>query len=95
MRPVRMYTKSYCGYCFRAKALFEDKGVAYEEIDVTSDHERYREMVRRSGGVTTVPQIFIDGQHIGGYDDTARLDRHGELDLLLAGDKAQPKRRTG
>jgi len=83
-----MYTKSYCGYCFRAKALFEQKGVAYEEIDVTHDPERHREMVRRSGGVSTVPQIFIDNQHIGGYDDTARLDRQGQLDLLLRPTKA-------
>ncbi len=78
-----MYTKDYCGYCYRAKALFEHKGVPYEEIDVTRDPERYREMVRRSGGVTTVPQIFIENHHVGGYDDTARLDRQGKLDVLL------------
>lgn len=79
-----MYTKSYCAYCHRARALFARKGVSIEEIDVTRDPDRYREMVRRAGGVTTVPQIFVDNEHLGGYDDVARLDRDGELDELLA-----------
>jgi GrxC family glutaredoxin len=86
MAAIEMYTKSWCGYCRRASALLRSKGVEYEEIDVTSDAEREREMIARSQRYT-VPQIFVDGKSIGGYDDLARLDSSGELDRLLGRDR--------
>jgi glutaredoxin 3 len=82
MASVQIYTKSWCGYCHRAKALLDRKNVRYDEIDVTSDREREREMVRLSGR-TTVPQIFIDLQPIGGCDELHALERSGRLDPLL------------
>ena len=83
MAIVRIYTKSWCGYCHRAKSLLERKGAHFDEIDVTFDREREQEMVRLSGR-RTVPQIFIDGKPIGGSDDLAALDADGKLDSLLA-----------
>jgi glutaredoxin 3 len=82
MARVLIYTTSYCPYCHGAKALLRSKNVPFEEIDVTHDPARREEMERLSGG-RTVPQIFIDGQPIGGFDDARRLDRLGELDRLL------------
>lgn len=70
---VVIYTKSWCGYCHAAKRLLDQLKMPYEEVDVTSDQERYREMVDRADGRTTVPQIFIDGRGIGGYTDLYRL----------------------
>ena len=84
MPRVEIYTKFLCPYCTRAKALLSGKKVAFEEIDVTMDSARRREMVERSGGGRTVPQIFIGGTHIGGSDDLAALDARGALDPLLA-----------
>jgi glutaredoxin 3 len=83
MAKVEIYSSMFCGYCARAKALLERKGVAYEDIDVLEDPSRRDEMVKRAGGGTTVPQIFIDGQHNGGSDELAALDRAGRLDPLL------------
>jgi glutaredoxin 3 len=83
MAEVTIYTRSWCGYCFRAKRLLEAKGVRFEEIDVDVDLEREREMIQRSGGRFTVPQVFIDGIHIGGADELHDLERRGELDRLL------------
>ncbi|MGN6106345.1 MAG: glutaredoxin 3 [Kofleriaceae bacterium] len=82
---VKIYTRKWCGYCTAAERLLEDKGVAFEEIDTTGDKETRRWLVEATGGRTTVPQIFIDGRSIGGYDDMKQLDRAGELDALLAG----------
>ncbi len=82
MPRVVIYTTSYCPYCFRAKLLLRSKNVAFEEIDVTDDPERRAEMERLSRR-RTVPQIFIDGQPIGGYDDAQRLDKAGKLDQML------------
>ncbi len=79
---VIMYTQVLCGYCAAARALLRKKGVAYEEINVTLNAKLRREMIERSGG-HTVPQIFIDGRHIGGYDEMAALDNAGQLDDLL------------
>jgi glutaredoxin 3 len=79
---VIMYTQVLCGYCAAARALLEQKGVAYEEINVTLNAKLRREMVERSGG-RTVPQIFVDGRPIGGYDEMAALDAAGELDEML------------
>jgi len=84
MPKIEIYTQFMCPYCARAAALLTGKGAVYEEIDVTTDAPRRGEMRERSGGRTSVPQIFIDGRHIGGSDDLAALDRAGELDALLA-----------
>ena len=84
MAKVEIYTKAFCGYCARAKALLNDKGVAFEEYDITMGGPKRAEMLERSRGGSTVPQIFIDGQHIGGSDDMAALNRQGKLDPLLA-----------
>ena len=83
MAQVELYTTMWCPYCARAKALLERKGVPYTEIDLMEEPNRRGEMVQRAGGRTTVPQIFIDGEHIGGSDDLAALDRAGRLDPKL------------
>lgn len=84
MAHVEIYTKAWCGYCARAKKLLDGKGAAYDEYDITMGGPKRGEMIDRSGGGTTVPQIFIDGRHIGGSDDLAALDREGGLDPLLS-----------
>ena len=83
MAKVEIYTSPFCGYCFRAKRLLDSKGVSFEEFDVMMDAAKKREMVERAGGRSTVPQIFIDGRHIGGCDELHALDRAGKLDPLL------------
>lgn len=83
MAKVEIYTTPWCGYCSRAKALFERKGVAYEEIDVTVVVGAREEMIQRAQGRRTVPQIFIDGRYIGDSDEVAALDRVGKLDAAL------------
>ncbi|MBH1999424.1 MAG: glutaredoxin 3 [Sphingomonadaceae bacterium] len=83
MAKVEIYTKAFCGYCARAKALLTGKGVAFEEYDISMGGPKRDEMLERSQGGSTVPQIFIDGQHIGGSDDMAMLDRQGRLNPLL------------
>lgn len=83
MANVEIYTKAFCGYCARAKALLNEKGVAFTEYDITMGGPKRAEMLERSNGGTTVPQIFIDGQHIGGSDDMGALNRQGKLDALL------------
>ena len=83
MAKVEMYTTMWCPYCARARALLEKKGVAYTEIDIEEQPARRAEMIRRAGGRTSVPQIFIDGEHIGGSDEMAALDRKGLLDAKL------------
>jgi glutaredoxin 3 len=80
---VVVYSSPFCGYCGAAKRLLTDKGAQFAEIDVLFDPARKQEMVERSGR-QTVPQIFIDGRHIGGFDDLSALDSTGELDGLLA-----------
>jgi glutaredoxin 3 len=84
MARVELYTKSFCPYCARAKKLLGDKGVAFEEYEISGGGEKREEMIQRAGGRTTVPQIFIDGEHIGGSDDLATLEREGRLDPMLA-----------
>lgn len=83
MKNVEIYTKAFCGYCHRAKSLLESKGVSFEEYDITMGGPRRGEMIERSGGGTTVPQIFIGGEHIGGSDRLAALESAGKLDALL------------
>jgi glutaredoxin 3 len=84
MAKVEMYSKVTCGFCYRAKQLLNEKGVEYEEIAIDGGGPRREEMIQRSGGRTTVPQIFIDGHHVGGCDDLYSLERRGQLDPLLA-----------
>ncbi|MET3725483.1 glutaredoxin 3 [Sphingomonas trueperi] len=84
MAKVEIYTKAFCPYCTRAKQLLTAKGADFEEYDITMGGPKRAEMLERAPGRTTVPQIFIDGQHIGGSDDLAALDRKGGLDPLLA-----------
>ena len=84
MAKVEIYTKAFCPYCTRALKLLASKGVEPEEFDITMGGPGRAEMLARSNGRTTVPQVFIDGQHIGGSDDLAALDRAGKLDPLLA-----------
>jgi len=81
---IEIYTKMTCPYCFRAKALLQNKGLQFEEIAVDFGGERKHEMVQRSGGRTTVPQVFINGRHIGGCDDLFDLEAAGKLDEMLA-----------
>ena len=83
MAQVEMYATMFCPYCARARALFEHKGVAFREIDIIEEPQRRSEMIRRAAGRATVPQIFIDGEHIGGCDDLVALDRAGGLDQKL------------
>lgn len=83
MSTVEIYTSPFCPYCHRAKALLEKKGVAFTEIDVPSTPGARQQMLERTGGATSVPQIFIDGRGIGGSDQLYQLERKGELDALL------------
>lgn len=84
MANVEIYTKAWCGYCGRAKALLEAKGVTFEEYDISMGGPKREEMMQRVPGATTVPQIFIGGKHVGGSDDLTALDRAGKLDAMLA-----------
>jgi glutaredoxin 3 len=85
MAKIEIYTKIFCGYCVRAKRLLESKGVAFEEYDITLGGPRREEMLQRSNGRSTVPQIFIDDRHVGGSDDLYEMERNGRLDPLLNG----------
>jgi len=83
MAKIEIYTTPFCGYCARAKGLLDDKGAQYDEMDVMMDDKKRTEMRERAKR-TTVPQIFINGQHIGGSDELAALEQAGKLDALLA-----------
>ena len=87
-QDVTIYTTQYCPYCIRARSLLDAKGVAYRNIAVDHDPQLRREMMERSGR-TTVPQIWIGDQHIGGCDDMMALERQGRLDELLAQARVQ------
>ena len=84
MSDIILYTKDYCPYCKQAKALLRRKGVEFTEYDIQTDPALLDEMIARSNGGRTVPQIFINDQHIGGCDDLYELERAGKLDKLLA-----------
>jgi glutaredoxin 3 len=84
MSEVEIYTTQTCPYCYRAKQLLASKGVNYVEIDVSRDDGLREFMSKRAGGRRTVPQIFIDGHHVGGCDDLHDLDDAGKLDQMLA-----------
>lgn len=83
MARVEIYSTLFCPYCARAKSLLERKGVAYVNIDIIEDSTKRDEMLARAGGRTSVPQIFIDGEHIGGSEQLVALDRAGQLDAKL------------
>ena len=84
MAKIEIYTSPFCGYCHRAKRLLTERGVTdLTEIDVMCDGEKRREMMERAGGRRTVPQIFINGTHVGGCDDLYALDRQGGLTPML------------
>ncbi|MEM8919960.1 MAG: glutaredoxin 3 [Pseudomonadota bacterium] len=85
MAKVTIYTRGFCPYCSRAVNLLKTKGASFDEIDAGMNPEKKREMVERSGGGRTFPQIFVGDMHIGGCDDMMALDRAGKLDPLLAG----------
>lgn len=84
MARVEIYTKMFCGYCVAAKRLLSGKGVDFEEYDISLGGPKRAEMLSRANGRTSVPQIFIDGTHVGGSDDLHALDRAGKLDPMLA-----------
>lgn len=83
MSAVTIYTTAICPYCYRAKALLESKGIAFDEIDVGMNRAKRQEMESRANGGYTVPQIFIGDTHVGGCDDLYSLEQHGKLDTLL------------
>jgi glutaredoxin 3 len=83
MAKVEMYTTMFCPYCTRARALLRQKGVDFVDHDIAEEPALRAEMISRAGGRATVPQIFIDGEHIGGCDDLVALDRAGRLDPKL------------
>lgn len=84
MASVVIYTRQFCGYCSAAKKLLDSKGVSYVEHDATFAPDLRQEMIGRSNGRTTFPQIFINDVHVGGCDDVHALDRDGRLDAMLA-----------
>ncbi|MEQ8651166.1 MAG: glutaredoxin 3 [Kiloniellales bacterium] len=83
MANVEIYTSLLCGYCYRAKQLLKRKGVTFTEYDLMAQPGRRSEMLERAQGRTSVPQIFIDGQHVGGCDDLFELEARGGLDPML------------
>lgn len=84
MAKITLYTRPMCVYCSRARALLEQKNVAFEDIDAGFDQAKREEMIQRAGGARTFPQIFINDQHIGGCDDLYALERDGKLAPMLA-----------
>ena len=83
MATIEIYTKATCPYCIRAKRLLDMKGVDYTEYEISQDQEKRAEMIQRAGGRTTVPQVFIDGEHVGGSDDLMAMEMAGKLDERL------------
>jgi len=83
MAKVEIYSTMFCPYCARARSLLQRKGVTFIDVDVDAEPARRVEMVKRAGGRYTVPQIFIDGEHIGGSDDLMALESAGKLDAKL------------
>lgn len=84
MAKIEIYTKFLCPYCTRAMSLLQAKGATFEQHDISMGGPLRAEMLERAGGRNTVPQIFINGTHVGGSDDLAALDRAGKLDVMLA-----------
>ena len=84
MADVQIYTSMFCGYCARAKQLLQKKGVSFNEIGVDMKPDLRAEMRSKAGGLNSVPQIFINGEHVGGCDELMALDHNGNLDPLLS-----------
>lgn len=84
MAKITIYTRDFCPYCTRAKQLLAQKNVKFEEINAGMDAKKKQEMIKRSNGGRTFPQIFIGDTHVGGCDDIMALDRRGALDAMLA-----------
>ncbi len=84
MAKVEIYTKTFCGFCVRARHLLQSKGVDFDEYVIDGGGPKREEMIQRANGRTTVPQIFIDGRHVGGCNDLYDLERDGTLNELLA-----------
>ena len=84
MKKVELYTSPFCGYCARAKQLLKSKGVKYNETNIMAQPAKRSEMMKRSNGGRTVPQIFIGDKHVGGCDELYNLERKGKLDKMLA-----------
>ena len=82
-----IYTTKFCSYCDMAKSLLKKREIDYQTIDVTDSPEKRKMLIQRSGGLKTVPQIFIDGRHIGGFDALQKIDREGELEELIQASK--------
>lgn len=85
MAEVIIYTKTFCPYCIDAKALLKEKGLGFTEYDLLNVPDKRAEMLAKSNGRTTVPQIFINGTHVGGCDDLYAMERAGKLDALIKG----------
>ena len=83
MANIDIYTSPFCGFCYHAKSLLNDKGVDYIEVDIILQPNHHSKMIRRAGGLQTVPQIFIDNEHIGGCDELYELEAKGKLDPML------------
>jgi glutaredoxin 3 len=83
MAKIEIYTTQLCGFCYRAKKLLQERGLAFTEIDVMMDPVRRQEMIERAGGRRTVPQIFINDKSVGGYEDLYALDQAGQLMPML------------
>ena len=83
MRNIEIYTGPLCAFCDRAIALLNKKGVSFKKIDLASDPNKMEDMIKKTNGMRTVPQIFIDGQHIGGSDKLQDLENEGKLNSLL------------
>ncbi len=90
MTRIRLYTTQFCGFCRAAKRLLTSKGLDFEEIDVAFDADKRAEMIEQAHGLRTVPQIFIHGRHVGGYEELAALERDGKLEAWLAGASETP-----
>ncbi len=82
VNKVIIYTSSLCGFCYKAKSLLKRKNILFDEINIDINYEKKREMINRSNGRTSVPQIFFDDQHIGGYDELYILDQKNRLEIF-------------
>ena len=82
-KNIIIYTSSLCGFCYRAKSLLKKKNILFEEINIDLDYSKKNEMIKKSGGRTSVPQIFFKDRHIGGCDDLYRLEEENGLEFLV------------
>ena len=82
-KNIIIYTSSLCGFCYRAKSLLKSKKIPFEEIDIDLDYNKRNEMIKKSGGRTSVPQIFYKNHHIGGCDDLYKLEKENDLKILI------------